>query len=120
MKAIIVHSPLGIFAFDSRDEPIEGIFFPDNAEIVAEKIETLRKGGELEEIHELGVKLREKGYTEFMVEDASVAASLAYEDARATINQNTGKASLLRRRVEELALEQHHYSSVFFKLHYNP
>jgi nucleolar protein 56 len=111
MKATIIHSALGIFAFDAQDKPIEGLFFPNDVELVAKKVETLKKGGELEEIHELNIKLREKGYDEFIAEDASIAASLAHENSKAAIDQNAGKGGLLRKRVEELALEQGHYKS---------
>jgi nucleolar protein 56 len=111
MKATIIHSALGIFAFDAQDKPIEGLFFPNDVELVAKKLETLKKGGELEEIHELNIKLREKGYDEFIAEDASIAASLAHENSKALIDQNAGKGGLLRKRVEELALEQGHYKS---------
>ena len=111
MKATIIHSPLGIFAFDAQDRPVEGLFFPNDIGLVAKKLETLAKGGELNEIHELNIKLREKVYDEFIAEDASVASSLTRENVRVTIDGGAGKRGVLRKRLEELALEHGQYKS---------
>jgi nucleolar protein 56 len=111
MRATIVHSPLGIFAFDAQDNSLECLFFPNDVRLVAKKLETLRKGGELDEIHDLNTRLREKGYNQLITEDASVAASLTHENAKVTIDNNAGKGGILRKRIEELALEQDRFKS---------
>ena len=111
MKAIVVHSPLGIFAFDPEDRLIEGNFFPKDLKIVAEVLEALEKGERIGEVGKLKTKLDEKGYSELVFEDAALASAFTREGASVTIDVEAGRRGLLRKRIEGAALEQNYFES---------
>jgi nucleolar protein 56 len=63
MKAYIVQSPLGIFAFDEEFKVIDQIYFPRDAKKIAEKLVQERLTQEEEQLIE---KLKKKGYSIFI------------------------------------------------------
>ena len=59
VKATVIHSPLGIFAFDEEDRLIEETFFPKDSKAVADTLKALEKGEIVGEIGKLKTKLEE-------------------------------------------------------------
>lgn len=111
VKATVIHSPLGIFAFDEEDRLIEETFFPKDSKAVAETLKALEKGEMVGEIGKLKTKLGEEGYDELVFEDVSLASAFTREGASVTIDVEAGKRGLLRKRVEEAAMQQGYFTS---------
>ena len=111
VKAIVVHSPLGIFAFDAEDRLVKEAFFPKDPRAVAETLEALEKGEKVEEVSRLKAKLDEQGYGELVLEDVALASAFAREGANVTVDVEAGKKGLLRKRAEEAAIEKGYYES---------
>jgi len=111
MKATVVHSPLGIFAFDADDKRVDGILFPKDAETVAGILKTLERGGVVEEVGKLKAKLDEKGCDELVFEDAALAQAFTHENAKVTIDVEAGKKGRLRALIEEAAIQQGYFEN---------
>ena len=102
MRATVLISPLGIFAFDPDNRLIEAVFFPENPATVAEKLEALNMGGRLEEVAWLGGKLVDKGVDELAFEDSVLASAFNREGARTIIiSTDSNMRELLRKEEEE-------------------
>lgn len=111
VKATVVHSPLGIFAFDPDDRLVAEISFPKDPGTVAEILEALEKGEKVEDVGRLKAKLDEQGYGELVLEDLALAKAFSREGTNAVIDMEAGKRGLLRERVEEAALQQGRFES---------
>jgi len=111
MKATVVHSPLGIFAFDADDKRVDGILFPKDAETVAGILKTLERGGVVEEVGKLKAKLDEKGCDELVFEDAALAQAFIHKNAKVTIDVEAGKKGRLRALIEEAAIQQGYFEN---------
>ncbi len=111
MKISVVYSPLGIFAFDSEDNLIERVFFSKDPNRVADILEALGEGERVSEIRMLKKKLDEKGYNEVVSDDFIIVSAFALEQVNATIDIEASKSVLLRKRIEDIILEEGYFSS---------
>lgn len=76
MKAKIVGSLIGFFAFDEGDRLIDKILFIKDADTVAEKIFRAEKGELVEELELLVKKLVENGYGELIFESPEIGKNV--------------------------------------------
>jgi nucleolar protein 56 len=111
LKAIIIHSPLGIFAFDAEDRVIAGTLFPKDPDDVAEILEKLGRGESVLEVDKLRTELDEKGCNELISEDLALASAFKRENSSIKVDTAIGKGGLLRERIEETALEKGQFES---------
>lgn len=111
MKSSVVYSPLGIFAFDAEDNLIERVFFSKDPNDVADILEALGKGERVSEIRMLKKKLDDKGYDEIVSDDSIIVSAFALEQGNATTDIEASKSVLLRKRIEEMILEEGYFGS---------
>ena len=73
MKATIVESVMGIFAFDENNTLIESVLFPKEPVKIAEALLKIEAGKVIDEQAALVEKLQSKGYTFFVFETTEIA-----------------------------------------------
>ncbi len=73
MKATIIESVIGVFAFGENNKLVEKIFFPKDPVETAEKLQKIETGKLIEEIEILIKRLQDKGYTTFVFENQDMA-----------------------------------------------
>lgn len=73
MKATVVESLMGIFGFGEKNELVEKVLFPKDAEEIAERLEMIENGKIIEELATLVNKMKEKGYRTFLFERMEIA-----------------------------------------------
>jgi nucleolar protein 56 len=81
LKATIIESVMGVFAFGEDNKLADKIFFPKNTQKAAEKLQQIETGKLITEVESLVKKLQDKGYNTFVFENEKMA-----ENARKTLN----------------------------------
>lgn len=76
MKAKIVGTIIGFFAFDDDNRLIEKVLFKKDADAVAEKILKTETGEVVEELELILEKLRNNGYAEFVIDNPETAKTI--------------------------------------------
>jgi len=106
MKALIIDSVIGIFAFDQDNRLIDNVLFKKDAETAAEAILNFENGKATEELKTLLKKLTEKNYQTLVFENSEMAKSV---HVGFSVETETSKLSstdeLLRKNVLQLAIE---------------
>ena len=106
VKATIVESVIGVFGFDEDNKLAEKLFFPQDPQKTAEKLQKIEEGKIIDEISSLIEKLQDKGYTQFVFENQKMARSAGEKltiEAAAEASSEAGK--LLRENLEKFALD---------------
>jgi len=73
VKATIIECVIGILGFDEQNNLVEGVLFPKDPKKIAENLAKIEAGKIIDEIATLVEKLKEKGYTFFVFENADIA-----------------------------------------------
>ena len=73
MKATIIECVIGILGFDEQNNLVESVLFPKDPKKIAENLAKIEAGKIIDEIATLVEKLKEKGYTFFVFENAEIA-----------------------------------------------
>ena len=73
MKATIIDCIVGVLGFNETNELIDCVVFPKDPKKIAEKLAKVEAGRIIDELKSLVEKLKEKGYTVFVFENAEVA-----------------------------------------------
>lgn len=76
MKAKIVDSIIGVFAFDENNRLLEKALFKKDADAAAEKILKIEIGDLVEELRTVFEKLVSNGYSEFVFENPEIARNV--------------------------------------------
>jgi nucleolar protein 56 len=106
MKATIIHSTIGVFAFDEDNRLIEKALFEKDAEAVAEKILKTENGEAIEELTVLLKKLTNTGYNEFVFENPEIAKNMHQSlnvETKTTTPSTAG--DFLRRNMLQFAVD---------------
>lgn len=106
MKATIIDSIIGFFAFDENDRLIEKALFEKNPETVANKILRIENGEIIEELNELVKKLVSSEYDRFVFENPQIAKNIheAFNvETEATTPSSIGE--LLRKNTLQFAID---------------
>jgi nucleolar protein 56 len=112
VRATVLISPLGIFAFDPDNRLIEAVFFPEDPAAVAAKLEALNKGRRLEEVAWFVGKLVDKGVDEVAFEDSVPVSAFNSEGVKAVIvSIDTSRRELLRKEEEEATVRAGRFKS---------
>mgnify|MGYP000188546736 CR=1 FL=1 len=106
MKATIIECPIGILAFDEKNNLLEKSLFPKVPKEAAEKLNALKKGKSINELQVLVENLKNRGYESFIVESESLAKILKEElKIEAEILKPAPSGEYLRENLEKLALK---------------
>ena len=76
MKTTIIECVIGILGFDEQNNLVEGVLFPKDPKKIAENLAKIEAGKIIDEIATLVEKLKEKGYTFFVFENAEITRNI--------------------------------------------
>jgi len=106
VKATIVESVIGVFGFGEDNELVEKVFFPEDPQKTAERLQKMEKGTVINEISILVDKLQAKGYTHFVFENQEMARNAREKlNIEATSEAQSEAGKRLRENLEKFALE---------------
>jgi nucleolar protein 56 len=106
VKATIVESVIGVFGFGEDNELAEKVFFPKDPQETAERLRKIEEGTVTEEISSLVDKLRAKGYTHFVFENAKMARITGEKlNIEVTVERSSEAGKRLRENLEKFALD---------------
>jgi nucleolar protein 56 len=106
VKATIVESVMGVFGFGEDNELVEKVFFPKDPQETAERLRKIEDGKVIEEISSLVDKLRAKGYTHFVFENAKMAGSAREKlSIEVAVERSSEAGKRLRENLEKFALD---------------
>lgn len=106
MKVTVVESSFGMLAFDGENKLIATALFPKKPQTVAKALAKIETGKMTEEVSSLVNALTEKGYDEFVFENAGLAREV---ESKLHMKVETSRPSeageLLRSKPERFAVE---------------
>jgi len=106
VKATIVESVIGVFCFGEDNELVEKVFFLEDPQKTAERLQKMEKGTVINEISILVDKLQAKGYTHFVFENQEMARNAREKlNIEATSEAQSEAGKRLRENLEKFALE---------------
>jgi len=76
LKSTIVITLIGVFALGAKEKIVGSKFFPKNPKEAADKVSQLQRGEIVDELAQLLMALRKKGYDEFLFEDQHLALNV--------------------------------------------
>lgn len=106
MKVTIVECVTGILGFDEKNELIDYVLFPRDPRKIAETLLTIEAGKIVDEFVNLIEKLKTKGYTFFVFENAEAARN-AHEKLKIAVEvaRPSEAGDLLRANLEKYAVQ---------------
>ena len=106
MKATIIECVIGILGFDEQNNLVEGVLFPKDPKKIAENLAKIEAGKIIDEIATLVEKLKEKGYTFFVFENADIARD-AHDKLKIAVEvaRPSEAGELLRGNLEKYAVK---------------
>jgi nucleolar protein 56 len=112
MKVTILESIFGVLGFDETSDLVDWALFPKDSTKVAEKLLDIEAGKVVDELAALIDRLKEKGYTFFMFENAEIARnsherfSVAVEVVRPSLAGESFRANLEKYAVQTGFVEE--------------
>ncbi len=105
MKATIIESVIGLLGFDEDNRLVESVLFPKDPKKIAELLARIETGKIVGEIIDLFEKLKVKGFTLFVFENAELARNVHEKLNIAVELAKPSKAGeFVRANLEDLAL----------------
>lgn len=106
MKAIIIDSIMGVFAFDENNRFIDKVLFEKKPEAVADKILKIENGETIEELNVLLKTLMNSGYDGFIFENPKTAKNIRETlNAETEIITSSNAGELLSRNALQFAMD---------------
>ena len=106
MKAAVIECILGILGFDETNKLVESALFPEDPIEIAKRLAKIEAGKIVDEITTIVEKLKEKGYTFFVFENAEIARNAREKLKIAVEVAKPSKAGdFLRENLENVAVE---------------
>jgi nucleolar protein 56 len=106
MKALIIDSVIGVFAFDQDNQLIDKVLFKKDAETAAEALLNFENGQVTEELKTLLKKLLKKNYQNFVFENSEIAKDVHKSlNVETEITKTSSSGELFRKNVLQLAIE---------------
>jgi nucleolar protein 56 len=102
MKATIIESSFGILAFNDENELIEKVLFPKKAQEAAKIVTETEAGKITDEVSKLITTLKQKGFNEFLFENANLAKEVETKMGIHVENSKPSKAGKLLQTKPEL------------------
>jgi len=106
VKATVVECVFGVLGFDEANELVESVLFPKDPQKIAETLLKIESGKIVDEIVNLVEKLKEKGYTFFVFENAEIARN-THEKLKIAVEvmRPSEAGELLRGNLEKFAVK---------------
>jgi len=106
MKATVVECVIGVLAFDEKNQLVESVLFPKDAKEIAERLGKIEVGKITDELANLTDRLKSKGCTFFLFENAEVARN-AHEKLKIAVEvaRPSEAGELLRANLEKFAVQ---------------
>jgi len=106
MKATIIESLIGVFAFSETNQLIENVLFPKNPTQVAEKLGKIETGRVIDETATLIKKLQDKGYTIFVFESPETARNAQEKlNIEVEVAKPSEAGETLRKNLDKITIE---------------
>jgi len=106
VKATIIVSLIGVFGFGEDDQIIDKLLFKKDPKLIAEKLDSVDSGKTVDEIISLTKRLKKRGYTIFIFENATIAETVKKKmKVETSIAQPSQQGEILRKDMEKFALE---------------
>ncbi|MEM2419722.1 MAG: C/D box methylation guide ribonucleoprotein complex aNOP56 subunit [Candidatus Bathyarchaeia archaeon] len=106
MKAVVIPTLFGVLAFDESSRLIAHSLFPKKPEDAAKTILEVESGKMVKEVADLIAHLKGRGYTDFVFENAALAAEVRGKFAVSTEFIKVSEAGqLLRSNIESYAID---------------
>ncbi|RLF19735.1 MAG: C/D box methylation guide ribonucleoprotein complex aNOP56 subunit [Thermoprotei archaeon] len=106
MRAYLVETIFGIVATDEKGNIIDKEAFPDDKEAVADKLIKLEEGDLVDEVISICKRLKEKGVSEVVVENAELARRIAQKTGLSVAFELPSLGGkIIRERLIEIAKE---------------
>jgi nucleolar protein 56 len=104
MKVTIVEASFGMLAFDKEKRLIATVLFPKKPQIAARALVKIEAGKMTEEVASLISALKEKGYDDFVFENANLAKEVKEKlETKAEVEKPSDAGELLRSEPERFA-----------------
>jgi len=106
VKATVVECVFGVLGFDEKNKLVESVLFPKDPKKIAERLAKIEAGKVVDEIVNIVEKLKEKGYTFFVFENAEIARN-AHEKLKIAVEvvRPSEAGELLRESLEKFAVK---------------
>jgi nucleolar protein 56 len=106
VKATIIECVIGILGFDEQNNLVEGVLFLKDPKKIAESLTKIEAGKIIDETVSLIEKLKEKGYTFFVFENAEIARN-AHEKLKIAVEvvRPSEAGEMLRGNLEKFAVK---------------
>jgi nucleolar protein 56 len=106
VKATIIESVIGVFAFGEDNKLAEKIFFPKASLKAAEKLQEMEAGKVIKEIEIIIKKLLDKGYTSFVFENQKMAGNAREKlNIEVVTDASLEAGKMLREDLEKFAVD---------------
>jgi len=106
MKATIIETVMGVFAFSEANQLIDKVLFPKDPTQVAEKLGKTETGRVIDETATLIKKLQDKGYTIFVFESPETARNAQEKlNIEVEVAKPSEAGEMLRKNLDKIALE---------------
>jgi nucleolar protein 56 len=106
MKATVIQSLIGVLSFDEEGHMVDKIVYSKDPKLIAEKTNLAEAGKTLDETIALVQQLKEKGYTTFVFENATIAKTVEKKlGVNVEVAQTSEQGEMLRNNLERLAVE---------------
>jgi nucleolar protein 56 len=106
VKAAVIECIIGVLGFDEQSNLVEDVLFPKDPKKIAESLAKIEVGKIIDEIVSLVEKLKEKGYTFFVFENAEIARN-AHEKLKIAVEvvRPSEAGEMLRGNLEKFAVK---------------
>lgn len=106
VKATIIESVIGVFAFGVDNKVAEKIFFPKSSLKAVERLQKMEAGKVIKEIELLIKKLQDKGYTTFVLENQKMAGNIREKlNIEVATDASSEAGKILREDLEKFAVD---------------
>ena len=106
MEVTVVVALIGVLGFNEEGKVIDKVLFPKDPKHIAQKLDSVEAGEEIDEIATLVKGLMKKGCDSFVFENAALARGVAKKfNVKCNVAQPSAQGEALRRNLKEFALD---------------
>ncbi|MDH5447640.1 MAG: C/D box methylation guide ribonucleoprotein complex aNOP56 subunit [Candidatus Bathyarchaeota archaeon] len=106
MKATIIVSLIGVLGFGEDVQLVDKILFRKDSKLIAEKLNLIDAGKAIDEVTSLVQRLKKKGFTAFVFENAIIARTVEEKlKVEVSVAHPSLQGEILRKNMEKFAIE---------------
>jgi len=106
VKVTVITSLIGVLGFGEDDQIVDKLLFKKDPKLIAKKLNLVDSGEAVDETISLVKRLKEKGYTTFVFENATIAKTAEKTlKVETSVVQHSEQGKILRKNMEKFALE---------------